>query len=382
MILHLVTKHFVSNACLSVFEKRAPGQNIVLVLSSLPGSGSLPSINNGVEVSKDNEESVVLSLDFSKITHVVIHYLTSKTATFIQKYVPNGIPLIWWTYGGDLYLPYLQRRGYNVYYTDLMPFRYGWPYMVLRFSKTVINRFLFKYGVILDNRYMQTEMLDRVYGMIPCIPPDHEMACKYIKKDFNVLRIHPVEYPPFDEEFHNGNVVAIGHSASVTGNHLYALKYLSRIDIKDSCLSLTLSYNNNNETNLRIVKQRYKRKYQEKVTFIEERLSKEEYYKSQNKIKILIIACWRQEALANIFSCLLRGVKVFLSKRGPMFNHFLKYGFTVFALEDMSQDIFDKPLNFEEKRYNRNLMIQYLQEKEKLIDDDFKIFFGEYLNEK
>ena len=381
MILHLVTKHLVSNICLSVFEKRAQGQNIILVLNSLSCWDSVPFVNNAIEVSEDNEKDVVASLDFSQITHVVMHYLTSKTAVFIQKYIPQGIPIYWWTYGGDLYSPYLQRRGYDVYYTDLTPFRYGWTYMVKRYSKTLINRIMFRFGVFYDNRYMQTALMDRIAGVIPCIPPDHEMACKYIKKDFKLVRVHPVDCPPFDEEFHTGNVVAIGHSASVTGNHLYALKYMSSIDIKDSCISLTLSYNINNRDYLKIVKERYKRKFKNKVRFIEERLSKDEYYKSQNDIKILIIACWRQEALSNVFSCLLRGVKVFLSKRGPMYDHFINYGFKIFAIEDLNQEEFDTPLKLDEKQYNRNLMLNYLSEQEKRIDEDFKLYFDGYIVE-
>lgn len=379
MILHLVTRHHVSNSCLSVFENRLPGQNVILVLGSLKNSASLPEVKNSIEVSEENEKSVVESLDFSIISHVVIHYLTPNNASFVQKYVPEGIPLYWWTYGWDLYGQFLERRGYDLFYTDLTPFKPGWPYMVYRFLETYKNRLNFRLGRLKGDKYMQTEFLDRIDGIIPCIPPDYEVACKYLHKNYKIVRVHPVGNPPFDEEFHDGNVIAIGHSASFTDNHLYALKYLSKIDIKDSVISLTLSYNINSYRYLNAVKDRFKNKYKEKVRFIENILSKEDFFKSQNNLKILIIPSWRQEALSNIGSCLLRGVKIFLSKKGPMYKYFLDYGYKVYAIEDITQNEVDTPLTYEEKLHNRKLRLHHVQERRKLIDEDFKLYFGESL---
>lgn len=376
MILHLVTKHFVSNRCLSVFENRAPGQNIILVIGSMPNS--VEYVDNSVEVTSENEVQVVNSLDFKNITHVVVHYLTPKIVCFIQKYVPEGLPIFWWTYGGDLYQPYLERRGYDVFYTDLTPFKSGWVYMTYRYVLTCKSRFLYKLRILRGDKYMQTSFLDRVDGIIPCIPPDHEMACKYLKRDYKLVRIHPNGCPPFDEGFYNGNVVSIGHSASYTGNHLYALKYLSKVDVGDSKLSLTLSYNFVSNKYVEAVKKRFKQAYKEKVNFIEKRVSKEDFFKSQNELKILILPTWRQEALASVYSCFLRGVKLFLSKKGPMYEHFLNYGFKVFALENLNQVTFDTPLTIEEKKHNRELTLKYLEEKGRLVDEDFKLYFGDY----
>lgn len=374
MILHLVTKHFYSNTGLAVFEKRAPGQNIILVIDSMPNS--VTEVNGGIEVTEENVASVVKSLDFSKINQVVMHYLTGQIAKFVHSYIPEGLPLYWWTYGGDLYFPYLQRRGFNIYYTDLTPFRFGYPWMLKRFVKTIINRLLFKVGYIYDDKYMQRELLERIEGIIPCIPSDHQEACRYLKKEFKLVRVHPFECPSYNNEFNEGNIVAIGHSASISDNHLYALKYIETLNLKDFSLSLTLSYNFNDKRYLEIVKNRYREAFKEKVSFIESMLSKEDYYKSQNELRIMIIPSWRQEALANVVSSLLKGIKLFLSKKSPMYNHFLNYGFKIFAIEDLNQVIFDTPLTLEEKKYNRSLMLKYLDEKERLIDEDFKLYFG------
>ena len=373
MILHLVTKHFVTNSCLSVFDKKVPGQNIVLILSSMPGSVSV--VNNGVEVTTENESLIVDSLDFSIITHVVIHYLTPKTVLFVQKYVPDSIPLYWWTYGGDLYMPFLERRGYNVYYNDLTPFRSGWTYMVYRSMQTLKSRLFFRLGILLEERYMQTGFIDRIEGIIPCIPPDYELACKFIKKDFKILRIHPTGIPSFCEDFQEGKVIAVGHSASSSDNHLYALKYLANISINDAVVSITLSYNVNSNRYLNAVKARYKKRFKEKVHFVEDYLTKDEYYKSQNDIKIMILPTWRQEALSNITSCMIRGIKLYLSKKGPLYNYYLSYGFKVFALEDINQNEFDTPLTIEEKQYNRELYFRFVEEKKRYIDEDFKKVF-------
>ena len=379
MILHLVTKHFFSNTGLSVFEKRAPGQNIVLVIGSMPNA--VKSVNNGIEVSDENVCEVVKSIDFSNVNQVVIHYLTGKIASFVRSYIPEGIPLYWWTYGGDLYQPFLERRGYDVFYTDLTPFRPGWVYMTYRFLQICRNRILYNLGVFGHDKYVQRELLHRIRGMIPCIPPDHEMACKYLKRHLEIVRVHPFGYPLYDEVFYNGNVISVGHSASYSDNHLYALKFLSKIDIKDSAISLTLSYNVNSNKYVDAVKKRYRKQFNEKVNFVVDYL-KEDYYKSQNEVKIMILPTWRQEALANVISCFLKGIKLFLSKRGPMYSHFKEYGFKCFAIEDISQNIFETPLTLEEKQYNRSLMLQYLDEKERTIDVDFKLFFDDFKTNK
>ena len=93
----------------------------------------------------------------------------------------------------------------------------------------------------------------------------------------------------------------------------------------------------------------------------------------------MILPTWRQEALANVVSSLLKGIKLFLSKKSPMYNHFLNYGFKIYAIEELTQKVFDTPLTLEEKKYNRNLMLKYLDEKERLIDEDFRLYFGDNL---
>lgn len=372
MILHLVTKHRVSNGHLSVFEKNRLGQNIVLVIDTQ--AGPVPSVNNGIEVNNNNSAEIVKAIDFNSVNQIVIHYLTPKIAHFVQKYVPEGIPIYWWTYGGDLYQPCLERRGYDLFYYDLTPFRPGWRYMVYRFFETKKVRLEYKLG-ILHGSYMQSQLMNRIVGIIPCIPPDHSLACKYINKNFKLIRIYQRVARPTEDVFQNGNGVAIGHSASYSDNHLYALKYLSKIDIKDSEVSLTLSYNVNSNVYLDMIKKRFKSRFKDKVTFIEDILSKEEWSESQNKLKIMILPTWRQEALANVYSAFWRGVKLFLSKKGPMYDYFLDYGFKVFAIEDMNQHLFDMPLTEDEKLHNRNLMNRYREEGNTLESVNFDYYF-------
>lgn len=375
MILHLVTKHRVSNGHLAIFEKKKPGQNIVLIIDAMPGGPE--SIKNGIEVSDNNIKEIVSSINFNSIKQVVIHYLTPKISYFVHNYVPEGIPIYWWTYGGDLYHPFLERRGYDLFYTDLKPFKPGWSYMVYRFLRTHCDRILYRAGLLFSDKYMQTSFLDRLEGIIPCITPDYSLACTILKKDYKDISIYQGGWKPCEEDFLNEDVVAIGHSASYTDNHIYALKYLSSININKTNLSLTLSYNINSYKYINMVKKRYKKRYGENVSFVEEIMSKEEWLYSQAKLKILILPTWRQEALANVYSAFMRGVKLFLSKKGPMYKYFLGHGFIVFPLEDMNQSMFDMSLTLEEKLYNRNLMIHYVEEGKRIAEKNFELYFCE-----
>ena len=63
----------------------------------------------------------------------------------------------------------------------------------------------------------------------------------------------------------------------------------------------------------------------------------------------------RQQALGNIFNCFRTGVKVFLYRDSMNYLQFLKDGFAVFAIEDMTSDDLSTPLSRAEAVRNNHL---------------------------
>lgn len=366
MILHLVSDHFVTNTCLKIFREKLPGQNIVLVYKKFGHQ-----VDGDYVVTDADEDEIAKQIDFSQITHVVISFQTRRKIHFIRKYVPTNIPVIWWTYGVDLYVGYLEKRGYKVFYSDPDKYRFGgilsWPLFKL------FRPFQYLYIRYLQNEYF----IKRLYGFIPCISPEHGLLCQYVNnKDFNLIQIHPYGASfKFDGRFSEGKDIAIGHSASISDNHLYALKFLKNLDLGNSDLYLTLSYSNKVPRYTEEVKKKFKKEYGDKVHLIETMMPKEEYFESQFRYKMMILPSWRQEGLDNVYTCLQIGIKLVLSERSIVFQYLKEYGFFVYAIEQMDQNCLDTPLTLEEKKHNQQLFVKFVEERKRNYYADFEKYF-------
>lgn len=366
MILHLVDDHLATNSCLRIFEDELPGENIVLVFSKYFGY----SVNNGISLIENNVLDVVRGIDFSRIDYVIVSYLSRKKIRFIKSFIPKDIPIIWWTYGNDLYVNFLKIRGFKAFYSN--PDGYG------RFGKLAlpflsVSRFFANfYYRHLQNKYV----IRRLVGFVPCVQPEYDLLRQYVRKDFAPIRIHPFGASfKFDGRFTQGIDIALGHSASISDNHLYALKLLKNLDLGDSELYLTLSYSNRIPKYTEEVKKRFKAYYGDKVHFIESLMSKEDYFQSQFRYKAMILSSWRQEALDNIYTCLQIGVRLILSEKGILYKYLRDYGFKVYSLERITQEEFDAPLPLQERIHNQQLFEQFVLERKRNYYDDFRHYF-------
>lgn len=365
MILHLVSDHFVTNTCLKIFREKLPGQNIVLVYNHFGYQA-----DGDYVVTDHNSAQIASQIDFSKVTHVVISYLTRKKALFVKEFVPADIPVIWWTYGVDFYVGFLNRRGFPVFYSDPDKYRRGGLFLF------PIYHFLFRPLSHLYYKSAQRVVIDRLKGFVPCIKPEYDLLCEYINKNFDIIQIHPYGASfKFEGRFAEGNDIAIGHSASISDNHLYALKYLKKLDLGDSDLYITLSYSNKVPKYTEVVKKLFKKQYGDKVHLVETMMPKDEYMQSQFRYKAMILSSWRQEALDNIYTCLQIGIKLILSERSTVYQYLKEYGFIVFAIEKMDQKCLDTPLTLEEKKHNQQLFVKFLEERKRNYYSDFDKYF-------
>lgn len=365
MILHLVSDHFVTNTCLKIFREELPGQNIVLVYKHFGYQ-----VDGDYVVTDHNRAQIASQIDFSKVTHVVISYMTRKKALFVKQFVPADIPVIWWTYGVDLYVTFLNRRGFPVFFSDPDKYRLGgfyfWP----------IYHFFLRPLSHLYHKSAQKVVVNRLKGFVPCIKPEYDLLCEYINKDFDIIQIHPYGSSfTFDGRYADGKDISLGHSASITDNHLYALKYLKKLDLGDSEIYITLSYSNAVPKYTEDVKRKFKKQYGDKVHLIETMMPKNEYMQSQFRYKAMILPSWRQEALDNIYTCLQIGIKLILSERSIVFQYLKEYGFIVFAIEKMDQECLDSPLALDEKKHNQQLFVKFVEERKRNYYSDFDKYF-------
>ena len=85
--------------------------------------------------------------------------------------------------------------------------------------------------------------------------------------------------------------------------------------------------------------------------------------------RICIYGSWRQEAFGNIIIALYLGSKIFMSKNNPRTGSLKELGFSLFIIEEATQESFFEPLSELDKEKNRELIIDLysLERRQQLI---------------
>lgn len=360
MKLHLYNKG--RELFISYIEQFFPNQNIYLTFPNVTPLTQTPSDIEKkygcIEVRRDNEKEILANIDFSKVSMVIVHYISYEKLRFVKK-IPKHIKVFWFSYGGDLYNQFLYYKGYDLYYKNPSKFYYyGKP-----LKRLLVARIYLPLRARHAFRYLQK----RVSRFSGCSYVDSIVLKQYFGRDIDTVNLFLTNINNYKqlygEEFVHGTTVRLGHSASQTNNHLYGIKYLKTIDVRDSNIELALAYGGCKKYD-EYVSNEFLKAFPENGKICNEYLSKQEYFKSLYSVSTLIMSHWRQEALGNILWGFYSGVKIYLSNKNPLFNYFQIQGFIVFELERINQENFDRKLNLEEKQYNRNvLLFQYSYEK-------------------
>lgn len=370
MILHLQGVHNASDPFLINFNKIFPNENIVVRFSD--GEKKITVIIHEEKKQYKSIKDFTKDFDFSKVSVVVVHYLDFEKELFLFKYISVNIPIIWWMYGGDLYRR-LWLNGYKLYAPQTLDYVY---------SKTINPiRYLRQLRFKLRQRYLDNNILQRIIGVIPCAMPDYTLACSLLNRNIDLVDISPKGIIN-DLDFSNGNDICVGHSASLTSNHLYALELLKNVDIGESNIYLPLSYSIQSEKYRNAVVEKYSLLFGEKVHFLLEYQDISTYRKSYLNYKLAIFPCWRQEALGNISICFQLGVKVFLSIHNPCYEFFKEQGYYVYSIESIRSSDDLNPLTIEQKKHNLEIYKCIKAERDSIVPTNLRRYFIKYINDQ
>lgn len=194
---------------------------------------------------------------------------------------------------------------------------------------------------------------------------------KYIE-DYTHRKIHSYEIFNYslsevlgdlqDVSFYEGRDIMVGNSASYSNNHLYVLKYLSRILGHKVKLIIPLSYGGCKKY-ADEVEDAYESTFPQGIEALRNYLPLHVYNKTFLRLKAMILSAWRQESQGTAIMGFYLGIKVFMSEKSPLYKWFLDCGFKVFALEAARQEDFDRPLTLEEKQRNREIVLERYNEE-------------------
>ena len=110
MLLHLLINEKVTRRTIYLFEAIFPQQNYFVCTRE----GLCGSIQKEDPIVYYVNGHLTENIDFDKIKAVLIHYLTPESISFVDKYIPEGVPVYWFMWGGDFY-PLLGDKGYGFY---------------------------------------------------------------------------------------------------------------------------------------------------------------------------------------------------------------------------------------------------------------------------
>lgn len=163
----------------------------------------------------------------------------------------------------------------------------------------------------------------------------------YLKKRFDKL-------PPFiqlpyrwiepRQNLGPRNIILLGHSKDIYGNHLELIKKLASNPMMfDYNYVMFFSYG------------QYSKKYTtavlnavrgyDNIKVFSKFLTREEYDTITGRASAIVINSYRQMGMGNVFHALRNGIKVYLSEKNVMYDWLVKEGFIVGTLEDFIYDI-------------------------------------------
>lgn len=132
------------------------------------------------------------------------------------------------------------------------------------------------------------------------------------------------------------NNILLGNSATLTNNHIEALKLLSNIDFDIEKIVCPLSYGDN--TYKAYIANYGNQLFDNKFQPLTEFVSLDKYLKIIHDCPIVIMNHIRQQAGGNISSMLYKGATIFLNRENPFYNFYHDQGVTIFTVDELEEN--------------------------------------------
>ena len=371
MILHLFNDEKVVNRAISLFEEALPDNNIfVCRIEGAPKHVIKQKNLFYYDSRKEFDTDLLKSVD-----KVVVHMLVSWKINFINKYINKPYQLYWMIWGGDMYNGLIANLGYDIYYE---PAYLGVKWRIESFILYCLFKSKFKIGnlhktldFISSVNYFKTSLAE--YSIQKRYLGDY-MKGTPLPSDFNMYYcLEDILGKGLMNSQVHGCSIQIGNSASISANHLYVYKYLSKLNIGERKIYAPLGYGGNKKYINHVVKEG-KKQWGESFCPILNFLDLSDYNKLMLSSDIYLFGNWRQEAAGNVLVALYLGAKVFLSKKSPLLETYSKIGIKLYCLEEIEQCDIDTALDKETQEKNRNLVSRMLDKKR--IVEGIKAIWG------
>lgn len=356
-ILHLCVDDSFTDIALQYFEKALPENNIVIKYKGeklKKFKGKCFYINKKSEI-----KSLVNTIDYQLI---VVHALNNIWFDAIESR-PKHVKLVWIGWGYDYYG--LFSHNILLEKTKKIVNTLSMHQNIIRLAYAkILKPFIENYrthkkkNIIRQIDYF-APVLEEEYSLLEKVLPNQKIP-KYISFNYGVLENDLVK--GFEDRVVSGNDILLGNSSSATCNHIEALEFLSRIDLKNKTVICPLSYGDV--------------RYQKKICDVGQQnlqsnfkpllslLPIEEYILTVLSCGNVIMNHVRQQAVGNIVLMLYLGAKIFLRKENPVYQFLKQNNFIIYSIEHIQDNpaILDERLSKEDIEINRAKLKQFWSE--------------------
>ena len=343
--LHLVNDEKIINRTIDMFEEALPGENLFVVNTD---SDSFKHI--------DPRPNVISRRKFavggygSKFPRIYLHYLNRQKINLIKKLDTEDSKIFWIIWGADIYNKLMAPRGFRLF----TPGSWGDTHRPDPFER-LMRRLRARRNVRFIRKFVDcivTDTTDNDYARLIGYYP--QLADKPWK-DFFYYPIDVILGPELMKASVNGNGIMIGNSASTTNNHEAVIELLSRFDLGERSVTVPLSYNGNPAYKEAVIAKGAALigpNFKPLLDF----MPLADYNRLQASTSHAFFGNLRQEAVGNILIVLYLGAKVFLFRSNPVYEWMQSKGLKAFAIEELTQEELDTPLDPDTQRRNREIL--------------------------
>lgn len=307
-----------------------------------------------------NDKKEYLDLFSSEDIDVILFHSLRKAFLDLFKYIDKKKIVIWWSWGGDIY---------NRIFEDVKPL-ISW-----NLYKPITNQYFQENNAnsqqqrktirqrlrLIKHKYIIWKIIRRVDLFIPCIPIDYKLLKKQCKFFHANIFSHPGLLKEFKFVCHEEpKNILIGNSFTYTNNHLDIFERIYNYTIDDGRkYVIPVNYGwgkpfGNNPDNL-IALCKLK---SNTTVWLKDYIERDKYFELFNNITHAIFGVLRQQALANIYSCLRNGIKVYLYKDSLVAKQLKEDGFIFFTIDDdLTEESLSKCLSYDDAFHNYQLMV-------------------------
>lgn len=315
----------------------------------------------------DDKKKYFELLSSKQIDAIFFHGMPIYRYTLF-KYIDKTKIVFLWSWGYDIYIPY----GICKALIPITLYKKRTYAEVVK-TKYILNSFSIK-RKLYDFRNFIFILLykKKIFRRIDYYTPVLSIENKLIRQNkffhaepfgLSVISSPGFYWDNYVKNQKKGNIL-IGNSLSYDNNHLDIFETVKSIDTQNRKYIIPISYGEDYQSKEHFMN--ISELPDDKVIWLKEFLTKEEYREIYKSISFAIFGHLRQQAVGNIIECFLHGIKVFFYKDSINYLNFKKNGFYVFSIEDdLNENELKTPLCDDYAQVNFNLLGKY--EKEKIM---------------